>query len=80
MLDFISLVSVSSTKSEILIEKIKELMMNCRINITKRKICMFRGSQLDERREMVFRDAIEMMLLSQYMSNVHATGYYILNC
>ena len=34
-LDFISLVCVSSTKSEILIEKINKIVMNCGIDITK---------------------------------------------
>ena len=42
--DFISLVSVSSTNSEILIEKIKEIMMNCRSDITKTRFVRFDGA------------------------------------
>ena len=42
--DFISLVSVSSTKSEILIEKIKEVMMNCGIVITRTRFVCFNGT------------------------------------
>ena len=42
--DFISLVSVSSTKSEILIEKIKEIMMNCGIVITRTRFVCFNGT------------------------------------
>ena len=44
MLDFISL--VSSTNSEILIEKIKEIMMNCGINITKTRFVYFDRANL----------------------------------
>ena len=44
ILDFDSLVSVSSTKSEILIEKIKEIMMNCGIDITKTIVVYFEKS------------------------------------
>ena len=44
MLDFISL--VSSTNSEILIEKIKEIMMNCGINITKTRFVYFDRTNL----------------------------------
>ena len=46
MLDVISLVSVSYTKSEILIKKIKEMMMNCGINITKTRFVCFDGANL----------------------------------
>ena len=42
--DFISLVSVSFTKSEILIEKIKEVMMNCGIVITRTRFVCFNGT------------------------------------
>ena len=44
MLDFISLVSISSTKSEILIEKFKEIMMNCGNDITKTRFECFDGA------------------------------------
>ena len=40
MLDFISLVSVSSLKSENLIEKVKEIMMDRGTDITKRFVCL----------------------------------------
>ena len=79
MLDFISLVSVSSTKSEILIEKIKEIMMNCGTDITKTRFVCFNGANLMNGEKSDVRDAIKMMHLSQYMSTVDATGYYILN-
>ena len=44
MLDFISLVSVSSTKSEILMEKLKEIMMDCGIDIKKTRFVCFDGT------------------------------------
>ena len=44
MLDFISLVSVSSTKSEILMEKLKETMMDCGIDIKKTRFVCFDGT------------------------------------
>ena len=46
MLYVISLVSVSYTKSEILIKKIKEMMMKCGINITKTRFVCFDGANL----------------------------------
>ena len=46
MLDFISLVSVSSSKSEILLKKIKEIMMSCGIDITKTKFVCFHRANL----------------------------------
>ena len=79
VLDFISRVSVSSTKSEILIEKIKEIMMNCGTDITKTRFVCFNGANLMNGEKSDVRDAIKMMHLSQYMSTVDATGYYILN-
>ena len=79
VLDFISLVSVSSTKPEILIEKIKEIMMNCGTDITKTRFVCFNGANLMNGEKSDVRDAIKMMHLSQYMSTVDATGYYILN-
>ena len=41
MLDFISMVSASTTKSEILIEKIKEIIMTCGTDITKARFGCF---------------------------------------
>ena len=43
MLGFISLISISCTESEILIEKIKEIIMNCGIDITKTRFVCFDG-------------------------------------
>ena len=72
MLDFMSLVSVSFTKSEVLIKKVKEIMMNRGTDITKIDITMEPTRWVA--RKVVFREAIEMMHLFQYMSTVDATG------
>ena len=56
ILDFISLLSVSSTKSEILIEKVKEIMTNCGIDITKtRFVCFDRANSMSGEKSGVQR-------------------------
>ena len=55
MLDFISLVSVSSTKSEILIEKIKEIMIHCGINTKTRFVCFDRANSMSGEKSGVQR-------------------------
>ena len=79
MLGFISLMSISCTESEILIEKIKEIIMNCGIDITNQDLYVLTDPSQWAVRKVVFRDAIKMMHISQYMLTVDAAGYYILN-
>ena len=80
MLDFISLVSVSYTKSSSnwKNERDHDGLWNW---YYKNRICMFWRSQHDELWEKwcSWKDAIEMMHFSQYMSTVDVTGYYVLN-
>ena len=78
LVDFISLVSVSSTKSQILIKKIKEIMINCGIDITKTRFVCFEGANsMSGEKGSVQRHYQNDAPFSIYI-NCNATGYYII--
>ena len=79
MLDFISLFFVSSPKSEILIERIIDVMLICGIDITKtRFVCFDRASLISGKKSCIQRRYWNDAPFS-IMSIIDATVYYILN-